>query len=112
MFSKQSGVKNHFFTTFPITTAWHCTHHKLEFGANGDADGDAELNHLHIFCDKLYLSHHMTNKNQDKLSTCMQSLHCQLWKHCAKRTVGCVIFIKPSKQQGSLIKLCENTSAK
>jgi len=75
MFSQQSGVKNHFFTIFPGTTAWHRTCHKLEFSASGAADEDTELDHVHIFCDKLYSSYHMTNKNQDKLRTCVQSLH-------------------------------------
>lgn len=34
--------------------------------------------HLHTFCDKLYSLHHESPKNQDELSTCAESLHCDL----------------------------------
>ena len=38
----------------------------------------AGVNHLHIFCDKLYLLYHRSPKNQDELISCAQSLPCQL----------------------------------
>jgi hypothetical protein len=52
MFSQLSGDKNHFFTVFPSTAAWHCTCHRLEFGASGAADEDIEHYHLHTGCPR------------------------------------------------------------
>jgi hypothetical protein len=80
MLGRNSGVAKLFLEDFPNATVWHCACHRLELSVSDAVDEVTGLNHLHIFCNELYLLYHRSPKNQDELITCAQSLHCQLLK--------------------------------